>query len=358
MAITCSARNGILPSSGRAIRTKLAWAFFTPLRGFLSIAFRSPFFRRGLFRAGPLVVLEALATRFPQDMPVFLANLTGLPSMASRIVYQNKAVMRVKRTRNTGSSLLFAQDSPLRDDIVREILKSEESLVILAGSDRTFPRQKDLRYPIDLMNSPDARSFWEETNKTIFVENLDLTADHLLALPGGVIPNPVTGSVRVTLNKQLSKMPDAQNFAFMSHRNRSGPQWETRRQASKIAEEHWSDFVHIVKDDIPPAQWRRIARKYTFGFCVEGGGLSPSPKFFDLLLARTIPIIRKSSISGVHTELPCVIVNDWRAGSLSRNFLEEEYQRIEARWRDWEEVFARLTLRYWWDFIHRNGNVR
>ena len=316
--------------------------------------FKSYFLRRGIFRIGPLVILEALSTRFPQDMPLFLSNLTGLPGLASRIIHQKNDETRIKLTSNAGSDLLFVQDSPGREDIFHEILKSNESLVVIASSDRTFPIQTDVRYPTGLMNPSDAENFWKGTNKFIYVENLDLTVKNLSALPGGVMPNPVTGSVRFTVNKPISIVHNAPDLAFMSGRTRPGPQWETRKRATQIAREHWSDFVYIAAEDIPPAKWRRIARKHTFGFCVEGGGLSPSPKFFDLLLARTIPIIRESSISEVHTELPCVVVEDWQASSLSRDFLEEEYLRLKSVWRDWEQVFERVTLRFWWDFIHKD----
>lgn len=344
--------------SSRAIRTKLSWLFFSPFRWALSVPFKFSCLQRGIFRMGPLVILEVLSTRFRQDMPLFSSNLTGLPSLASRIIHQKNDEMRIKLTSNAGSGLLFVLDGSRREDLFQEIVRSKENIVVIAGSDRTFPVQTDLRYPTGLVDSSDAGSFWEGTNKTIFVENLDLTVENLSALPGGVMPNSVTGSVRFTFNKVFSPEPRSQNFAFMSGRTRSGPQWETRKQAAQIARDHWSDFVYIAKGDIPPAEWRRIARKHTFGFCVEGGGLSPSPKFFDLLLARTIPIIRESSISEVHAELPCVIVSDWQANSLSREFLEEEYQRVKSAWSDWEQVFERLTLRFWWDFIHKNNHER
>jgi hypothetical protein len=99
-----------------------------------------------------------------------------------------------------------------------------------------------------------------------------------------------------------------------------------------------------------------LAGKFSFVACVEGGGLSPSPKFFDVLLAKAFPIIRESAMSSVHERLPCVVIPSWEPDYLSERYLLDQFQILKAEWGNWSKVHERLSQQYWADYVfsHRS----
>ena len=57
---------------------------------------------------------------------------------------------------------------------------------------------------------------------------------------------------------------------------------------------------------------------YQFVLCPHGGGLDPNPKCWEALLMKTIPIVKRNTMSESLEHLPIVIVNDWNEITLDK----------------------------------------
>ena len=240
----------------------------------------------------------------------------------------------------------------LRDNGIRP------KLFVLAGSDRTFPRQVDQRQP---SNGPGALATarkivatLEELNCSFWVENLDTEGLGIHALPTGFVPEGKPGRIqRATPNLVLQPNNSDHPRVLLFQRVRDGTQWETRRTVERIAKSRWSDFVDVYDGNVSPKRYRQILRTYPFNLCVEGGGLDPSPKAFESLWAGTIPIIRKNPTTEAYSALPVVVLEDWTADALNEALLREWLARCRRDWPDWSVVRHRLSEAYWWKSMNR-----
>lgn len=56
--------------------------------------------------------------------------------------------------------------------------------------------------------------------------------------------------------------------------------------------------------------------------CVHGGGIDPSPKAYESIIAGTIPILMRSNVDDAYGELPIAFVDKWEDLFLSPNATE------------------------------------
>lgn len=245
-------------------------------------------------------------------------------------------------------------DSKDRRAIYDEAAASDQSVVFVGARDLTVPKQLDRTGP----KSSVGESYLEATlsrPKTFFCENLDDPKSRLIPLPGGT-----SESASWHISVRSGGFPAISStgpILLVSHRHRGGEQWSKRRVVSALAEGPWSEFAEDLCEERSPRAWRRMAKKFSFGVCVRGGGLSPSPKFFDLLLLGVIPIIEASPISSIHQQFPCVVVNEWSEGSLTQDFLHAEHERLRSEWRNWDRVLHTLQASVWEEFMASHGDT-
>jgi hypothetical protein len=286
------------------------------------------------------------------------SDLHGLSGRGKRFVRLDpfREILENKRAK---LDLLFVVDSADRRAVYEIAKIARESIIFVGARDMTIPRQTDLRYPVATTLDTDILASEDLLKKTFFTENLDSADSLFRPIPGGIMPRPFTGSVRLLKGGDFaSSIPAEGKVAVVSHRVRQGPQWERRRTVSGFAKQDWSDFCQLEPEELSFRRWKKLTAAYPFGFCVEGGGLSPSPKFFELLCMKTIPIIAASSISAIHEELPCVIVSSWEAKALNRKKLENDYVRLAGAWKSWDAVFCKLRSSYWWAYMSEPPNPK
>ncbi|MEQ9086774.1 MAG: hypothetical protein RIE23_06175 [Pontimonas sp.] len=240
-------------------------------------------------------------------------------------------------------------------------VKSRAKVIFFGSEDCTFPRQTDVRW-----RSFDDSEIWEfrkvidKTRASWFVENLDTDFQGVEAIPGGLLGNGPMQSWRFVTGGNFEEKRQNQKLLLISHRIRSDPQYDSRRKVTALGEGGWSTFSHVIRpvedenltgSEMDITKWRKLAGHFSFVACVEGGGLSPSPKFFDVLVAKSIPIIRESAISPVHELLPCIVVPSWEEEVLTEDYLLASLDEIRAKWKDWSSVFERLTDDFWADYV-------
>lgn len=304
-------------------------------------------------------ILDVHSTRIPKQDPHAMDLLCGLAFVASRVetsARTGRDVDAVEFRRNRDSQLLYLQDSEDRASLYAKAAAWPGASVFIGGRDLTIPRQIDTRFRQQLPPVPAVlASQLEAGRKKLFVENLDAEGSSISALPGGVLPSPLVGSLRVAHRGKFAPIGSNRRLLLCAHRVRSGPQWGERKRVSAIAASDWQGFATVAGEERQSmAEFNRLAEQHVFGLCVEGGGLTPSPKFFDLLLRQCIPVIRSSPISSVHSEhFPCVVVSNWSPNSLTAEFLREEYIRLREVWSTWDSVFDAMEASKWRDYVLR-----
>jgi hypothetical protein len=260
------------------------------------------------------------------------------------------------------SSLYIIENNPTRRaDMLTLAARTGAETVFFGSEDCTFPVQTDIRWsPASPAEISRFAKVIDESKSNWFVENLDTPMPGVRAIPGGLLGNGPMQTWRVVRRGPIELKSHSGKILLISHRIRSDPQYDARRTVTDLGETSWSDFSHVIRpvedenltgSEMDITQWRKLAGRFTFVACVEGGGLSPSPKFFDVLLAKAFPIIRKSAISAVHEELPCVVVPAWEPQFLSEEYLREQFLKLKDEWTDWSRIHHRLSQQYWTDYV-------
>lgn len=261
-------------------------------------------------------------------------------------------------------SIYLIESSPdKRTEVFKTLAKTGASRIFFGSEDCTFPRQIDIRWKgASLAEQATLKKIVSNPGQLWFSENIDETVPNVFAIPGGLLGNGLMQQWRFVRSGPFELKRHHGKLVFISHRIRSDSQFDARRQVTTLGETAWSEFSFTVRpvedenltgSEMDITTWRKLAGKFTFVACVEGGGLSPSPKFFDVLLAGAIPIIRESPISAVHQMLPCVVVKDWSSKSLSEEFLLQQFNQISANWSNWGAVYEKMTQDFWGNYVAR-----
>lgn len=226
--------------------------------------------------------------------------------------------------------------------------------VVIAGEDRTFPRQIDVRYQKGPPNAVEKAKTLLENPKvaSLSVENLDTFINGIRPMPTGVLPRNTTGStVRVVRTDHFPK-PQREKSVLVAHRIREGDQWEARRLTKDLAKGPWRGFCNVLHEEVSPPAFRKLLASHRFTLCVEGGGLDPSPKAFEALLAGSIPIIRRTTVSEAYENFPVLIVDQWSPDALNRALLDQFYEEAAREWSGkWFKVLYEMSAQRQWKRI-------
>lgn len=234
--------------------------------------------------------------------------------------------------------------------------KLTSDFVLITGSeDVTLPLQTDARWQrFDPQEQAMLACILDHPNLVHwYAENLDADG-HAKRSPlplGLVFPEGMPDGIVLPKPPALATRPPR---ALCAHRNREGPQWQTRRDVTRLARGPWRDICTVPGGEMPEPAFMAEVERHGFVICTEGGGLDPSPKAWSALLHGAVPIIRDTPLAAAYAHLPVVVISDWTAEALSRGRL--------ARWQDalrpWfddppyrREVLHRLSADYWWRII-------
>jgi hypothetical protein len=200
--------------------------------------------------------------------------------------------------------------------------------VVYVGDDPTFPRQTDRRYPEESLEENEAliARLRARGAHGVFVENLDTSGVGAAPLPTGVLPTMAMGSVRLVATRPGRAGVAPRRLRVLSAaRVREGEQWEPRRQVAALAKGRWSGFCDHLDEEVDARQFRRLLSTYAFILCPQGGGLDPSPKAWEALLAGCIPIVQRTPTSEAYAHLPVHFVDAWVPEVLSEDRLNDAY---------------------------------
>lgn len=343
---------------------KKAYRFVTPIPAYVARTTLSLFasaFRKASFftRVFPFQLIEIWSVR-PDKIARVVANprnASGAFSKASTIATITPGETLIRKIKRQPC---FAAVLPENLDVTAfaELPGGlREDTLLIGGTDSTFPLQIDVRFPTRSREEVKALEKALANKGAVYVENLTSFNPIFSPVPGGVLPTPWRGSVRLVRKTPLEK--SAGKLVFCAHRTRkTSDQWETRRLVTKLAKGPWSSFVEIPSGRLELKEFRRQLSRHSFTLCVEGGGLDPSPKAFEALLQGSIPIIRESPLADAYRHLPVLVVPDWNKDVLAEEFLKGELSRLRGEWPDWSAVLDRLAATYWLDIINHRRPTR
>ncbi|GGB71120.1 hypothetical protein [Glycocaulis alkaliphilus] len=308
---------------------------------------------------------EPLNTRlFPKHQGADKYQITGIAKRCDWVFLSDTQEPRVHLIKQTPphqapQTLFLSLRSPaiaIERFAVEVLPQLTRPFVLVSGSeDATIPRQVDLRWPSfgkalqdivdDIRSHPLLLHWW--------AENLDTQGlDRLSPLPLGLV---TTGDRASWFSPGFSSLGSRPLTALCAHRVRGGDQWALRKSVSAIAATHWASWAYRPGEEVPEQEFLNLLQRHSFVFCVEGGGLDPSPKAWLALLNGAVPIIRRNATTAAYSSLPVIYVDEWQPDALDRARLRAARTDIISRFQsgtDWRDRWlAPLTLDHWWSRI-------
>jgi len=297
------------------------------------------------------------------DWALNVPCLFGNVSMPPRIIYVHNHML-----------------SHFVESTLRFMDPSYRFVLVTGGTDITVPRQTDSRYRYSFrgFGGQDGGKFWSilvNDGKLIhwFAENHDLSHPKVSTLPTGMslgVPDVDTHTFSDLSNitiLPLAERPYLQ--VLMSDRVRNGRgQWalraETRQLCSQSPTVCYGPPDSNNGEGMPRTEYLMLLVQRPFVACVRGGGLDPSPKAWEAIIAGTVPIIQSNWLDDAYRRLPLVIVSDWREAI--NGTANETAAMVQDRLRLWAEelqpfyehnshlrnlTLKRLSSAYWMGLI-------
>ena len=229
--------------------------------------------------------------------------------------------------------------------------------VLISGdSDRTVPKQTDLRHPtwgphIDMQ----AWKKLHDDDKMVhhFAENLDTAWKKTSPLPLGLNPHEYTPNTILKLLPRATENDGNNPLTVLdTSRVRPGNQWVDRQVVRNLC--RTLDFCHTKIDTPTGEEYLRVVQNRTFLLCPHGGGLDPSPKAWEALALGTIPIIKRYEDDSAYRELPVVMVDEWSNKTITFENLQRWRNKLMPFYTDRilrEKVLYKLSMTFWWSKV-------
>ena len=288
----------------------------------------------------------------------------GLQKMCDWII-DNHSDTIVKKNGITKPRTIFVKADPEYWEIFLNTVLPEiqTSFILISGSaDRTTPNQIDLRY-----DSYRGTRLGEQLHKLAddsriskwFLENCDEKLSpkmHLFPLGarGDVFDNDLEwhkNAWEIALKPCNMKKKGIKTISINRTRTGGNGQWKQRAKVLKLLKGNWKNYIDYKHADIPSNIFVKELSKYSFVLCVEGGGLDPSPKAWQAIIAGSIPIIRKTQIYEAYKDFPCAWIDEWTEDAITPTKLKKWLEELSPWFDDpskRNKILHKLTLKYWW----------
>ena len=91
-------------------------------------------------------------------------------------------------------------------------------------------------------------------------------------------------------------------------------QWFTRARVVELCDQ-LPEFCQrpsgSMTDGVGHGEFVKLMSSVPFIACAHGGGMDPSPKAWEAIMAGTIPIIQHSTLDDAYAKLPVAFVDNW-----------------------------------------------
>ena len=297
-----------------------------------------------------------MSTRLPKQDSYMVHDLYGIAKRCDvfihdqQVLYSNTPPKTIFISAYKGfNSIPFFIDTVL-PTIVNPIV------VVIASEDYTFPYGTgDLRENFYAIHREKIRNMIDNPIiERLYVENLDALHPKLTPIPLGIHPvnNPnyvkmyqdiLTHPVLPTKERPIDILC---NYRIHMH----PPQWADRIRVKQYCQNEWKSFV-TWKETLSVLEHRDLLTKSKFVLCVHGGGLDPSPRAWEAIIAGCIPIMEKSTISDAYARFPVIWVDKWDIDTITQKKLETWKKEFSDTYIDRESIKCMLSVDYWWNII-------
>ena len=246
----------------------------------------------------------------------------------------------------------------------RKIKNDTRFIILSGGGDVTIPNNIDIRYK-DLKIIKNNKKIINEMLKDKrlihwYAENCDEVMEKLSGIPTGVINNTELNNYynsQLELNKKINFHNKINVLCCHKVRN-----WtHTRKKVDDLCKNEWKSLI-TYEQSISQSIFLDEISKYTFILCVEGGGLDPSPKAFEAIIAGVIPIIKKTDgIYSAYKDLPVVFIEDWIPSEITEDKLNNWLATLRKYYEDdklRKETLYKLSDEYWWIYINKGNKLQ
>lgn len=311
-------------------------------------------------------VFRAHSTRlFPKGQGAEAYKITGIASRCDWVLLTDRAAPQAHLVRRVETDqprhIFLSMRSPFTaiPHFARHVLPTLTApFVLVSGSeDATVPVQMDQRWR--RFDASEQEAIQQVLDHPLLLhwvaENLD-SASHpkLRPIPVGMVYNDEPKIRDSTACPTVPPTATRPLRVLCAHRTRPGPQWDRRKHVTEMAQTCWANWCTIIQEEISEAAFLALLTQHAFVFCVEGGGLDPSPKAWQAALHGSIPIVRQTALAPAYQHLPVAFVADWTPDALDParlhawlTHLAPHHDNADRR----KEVLHRLSLEYWWDYV-------
>jgi len=308
-----------------------------------------------LLNIEPTLSTEIMNTRLNKQATYQINDLTGLARRCDWFIHNN-VMLNITNTSTPKLVFITALYGDLNVSFfitkIMENIKNKFNLII-ASEDYTFPLgTEDVRHNFykNMQSQIFNQLFTYPFLNKIFVENLDLEHDKLVAIPLGLLPQSIN-KYQDLLNYIPTNIHNRHIDIFNCSRNREhDPQFKDRTIVSKLNLPQIKNYTHEICED--EFKFNLLNSKFTI--CIHGGGLDLSPRFWQCILCGTIPIIKHSTLDSIYKKFPVVFVNDFNKDTLSTENLTGYLDKLRPYYEDSNnrlKVLELLKMSYWVDII-------
>lgn len=253
---------------------------------------------------------------------------------------------------NLSPCLIFVKtDYVPEQEIMDMLLSQKDPYVLVTGSSDLSPRLCFPKEATRLLESHSLRCWFTENN-------LD-PHPKMKSLPVGLTYHNrrlqlyAEGHLHIlrTHTRPLA-LRKKQIYARWRYRDNNicGSEHDQRAQVRPFIRDH-PELFYSVTNEIPQISYFQELQQYQFILCPHGNGLDPSPRAWEAMILKVIPIVKSSRlVDDIYTDLPCLIIRtfeelaDWK-------FLETYRERIEEIEKMIQDDFYLYKLsRAWWQY--------
>lgn len=248
--------------------------------------------------------------------------------------------------------LIFVKTDYLRNPyIMRMLLCQTDAFVLVTGSSDISPSLCFPEETSQLLNSTKLQCWFAENNAS--------TDPKMRSLPVGLTYH--NRKLQLSAERHLhllrtSTAPLSQRrksiYARWRHRhdNICGPDYDQRTEVQGFVQSNPEVFYYVT-DELCQTLYFQQLQQHQFVLCPHGNGLDPSPRAWEAMILKVIPIVKSSVlVNGIYTDLPCLIIEAWEE-LLDWKFLEtykERIEHIEEMLRD--DYYLYRLSRSWWHY--------
>ena len=142
--------------------------------------------------------------------------------------------------------------------------------------------------------------------------------------------------------------------------NVCGSDHDQRLLLDKVVQEY-PDMFYYIDHELPQSWYFQQLQDFQFIACPNGNGLDPSPRAWEAMILKTIPILVRTDplVSDIYEDLPCIILDSW-SELCDWSFLDKYQVRIHKIHGMLEDdgYLYKLSREYWITQILQESALR